>query len=227
MNDKLKKANKSCHHGKSSHQNQLEHVKTLIDYDIIEIDFVCYNNQYISSHDYDESSINKGNLLKDWIDFVMINDKILWIDLKDDHISIFLPQLSKLNVKLLIDELDTYNNINQHIIISCQYHTIYEQLLNLSSSYTIMRDLPTDTFYIIDMLTPDFLMPHTKEFMMTEIMNDIGDASIIAIDQSFFTLDTLTLLINQCLANIIIVYTLDHPIKIQTDKHIIYQYNYI
>lgn len=227
MDDKLKRAHKSCHHGKLGYENQLKYAQLLTDYDIIEIDFVYYNNQYVSSHDYEEENINKGSLLKNWIDFVIENDKVLWIDLKDDNISVFLPQLSKLNVNALIDTLDklNYKNLDQFIIISCQYHNIYEQLLNLSS-YTIMRDLPKDILYVMDMLIPEFLNYHTKELIITEIENDVGDASIIAIDQQFFTVDELSIFVNQCLAKIIIIYTFESPIILKSDKHIIYQYNY-
>ena len=225
--NKLLLAKVSCHHGMMGFENQLEPAKQLTDYDMIEIDFI-YNGQYISSHDYDEESINKGSSLEGWIDFIMEKNKILWINLKDDNISIFLPQLSNLNIKELFNILDDcllkYPSLNQHIIIGCQYHTIYEQLCH-NKNYIVIRDLPRDTFYVMDMLTPHFLSEEVKLLMQDEIVKDVGDAKIIAIDHRFFT-NTLTEFINHCTAHIIIIYTVDRSFNILTNKHIIYQYDY-
>ena len=227
MLNKLLSVKTSCHHGNSDYENQLEPATRLKNYDMIEIDFV-YQNNYISSHDYDQ--ISKGSLLKDWIDFVIKNNKILWIDLKDDNISIFLPQFSKLNINELINQLNQYkliyNNLEEYILISCQYHNIYEQLIALQSCYTIIRDLPKDTFYVMDILIPEFLTAQAKLLMAPEIILDVGDSKVVAIDQSFYTDESLLAFINECGANIIIVYTYDRLMTINTSKHIIYQYNF-
>ena len=228
MLNKLLTVKTSCHHGDSQFENQLEPAKLLTNYDMIEIDFVYHQGQFISSHDYDES-IQKGSLLKDWIDFIIKEDKILWIDLKDDPVSIFLPQFSKLDIVALIYQLDQYkliyDQLEEHVLISCQYHTIYEQLMNLDSSYTIIRDLPKDKFYVMDILIPDFLTSQAKLLMTPEITLDIGHSKIVAIDQQFFTDETLMDFINHCF-DVIIVYTYKQTKYIQSEKHIIYQYDF-
>lgn len=221
----------SCHHGIINKENQLEPVKQLLskpnDIDMIEIDFVCVNNNYISSHDYDQDQIKLGSTLDEWVDLIMLYDKILWIDLKDNFSSLFL-WTSQLNIQLLINKLNKlrlkYHHLNDHILLGCQYMNGYHQLRDYHGDYTLITDLPHTTLYVIDYITPWFLKPTLNDIINKFI--DIND-NIIAIDKSFYNhLDDLISLINKSSCQYVILYNFEQGDIIPIcHKNLIIQYN--
>jgi hypothetical protein len=218
----------SCHHGHGHKENHLESVKTLTQhYDIIEIDFVYMNNQYISAHDYDDDQIKQGSLLEEWIDFIMVNKKILWIDLKDLNINV-ITYSTTLNITALINILDLkslkYPQLKEHILIGCQFINGYNQLVNTKHRYVVINDLPKDYMYALKTIIPSFCQSLINLLTSYVIQNQ---NEIIALDQSFFNKDRLEQFINDCTASIIIVYNynLNDEVPKSNKKHLIIQYN--
>jgi len=230
----LKFAHTSCHHGSSIKPNQLIPALNILknNIDIIEIDFIYYNNQYISAHD--ESEVEHGSELSLWIDEIIKLDNILWIDLKDTQLSFFLNSYSTINVDYLFELLNKlhlkYKNLHQHILIGCQYSHVYQALMK-QSMFTIIRDLPRDSMYFLEALSPCQLF---ESISVSSIIDDVimhhqyQTTSIIAIDRHFFTTNVLINLLNTISFTIIILYNYnqDDEVLYIRNKHIIHQYNY-
>src|SRR6478736_5707913 len=99
--------NVSCHHGAANDENNLASCQQILDkyneIDVIEIDFIYYEGEFVSSHDYDNV---KGDKLEIWIDEIIKRNKVLCIDLKDSQLSFFINVLSKINIQHLYDKLN-------------------------------------------------------------------------------------------------------------------------
>jgi hypothetical protein len=240
MHDILKTKNISCHHGSSIKENNLLAASRILDenpeIDIIEIDFVVFENQYISAHDHDV--VIDGSSLEEWIDMIMERNKILWIDLKDTSLSFFINSYTTLNVELLFNILNDlhlkYNNLDKHILIGCQYIHVYEQLIkNNINKFTIIQDLPRDKMYVLEAITPNEYITLLENVVLDSIIEDTH-SKIIAIDKKFFTDIRLNDLISNINSDIIIIYNFkkfDNISHIKNipyikDKHLIYQYDY-
>ena len=230
----LQKAKISCHHGPSHSHNELIPTIKLLEnqneIDIIEIDFIYHNNQFISSHDYNKKLIKKGSELRIWIKHIIQLNKILWIDLKDCTSSIFFKQTSQCDVIALFNQLNEIElnekHLKNHIIIGCQYTHIYNQLILNNNGYTIIQDLPHDQSYIFDQFIPikSIVNRITSDIMKTININN----DIIAIDKSFFDEKQLIDFINFIDCDIIIIYNYHYNevLSLFKNKKIIYQYDY-
>jgi hypothetical protein len=239
MNTKmfLKNVNISCHHGKITKENQLYEainiIKNNTEIDIIEIDFVCVNDEFISSHDYNDDMIKHGSILENWIHFIMLYNKILWIDLKDIIPSILI-NYSYINVELLYNKLNNmkkiYPNLNNHIIIGCQFQHGYNNLIkNNNNDYLIIKDTPSCSIYLIDFFTPACLKYILNDIAVDYIVKELNDEKYVAIDKRFINnTKTLIDIIDKIDALVIIIYNYarDESILNIKNKHIIYQYNY-
>jgi hypothetical protein len=232
MNEILKFAKISCHHGSQKLENNLhlsiDVLKKHKEIDIIEIDFVFHDNQYISAHDLDH--LEHGSSLELWIDEIMARDKILWIDLKDTQLSFFINSYTSINVERLFEILTKlhlkYKFLHRHILIGCQFIHVYEKLIQ-QDIFTIIQDLPRDKMYVLDAITPNQYITSLSDVVKTSIIED-HHHDIIAIDKKFFTADYLLSLLTQIDAKIIILYNfqLDDEIPYVENKKIIYQYDY-
>jgi hypothetical protein len=245
----LKNAKISCHHGHIQFENQLQPMINLIKnnnmdskhskksveshiFDIIEIDFVCYQNEYISSHDYILDNINKGSKLEDWVDLIIKYNKMLWIDLKDTTSSLFI-NTSQLNIPLLLQKLNLlklkYLNLNQHILLGCQYQMGYQQLLSYQHDYTVLTDLPQDYAYVLNYLTPSLFKSTINDYIKTWIQNNTYN-DILALDVSFFNnLDEVKTFIDSTTSSVVILYNFEKGYKLPLtfyNKQIIIQYNF-
>src|SRR4029078_394575 len=220
----LKVCRTSAHHGYINHENNLMQTLDLLHrnptIDIVEVDFVYHNKNYISSHDYSDDNINNGSSLEEWVEHLIKLKKVLWIDLKDTTTSVVFPSLSKLNVNKLILKLNNlslfYPMLNKFIIISCQYNKIYNKLKMFNNHFTIMKDCPKDYYYLLNYFTTSF----------NDSIIDNIDNKVIAIDKNF--IDDIDNFIDQVPSTIIILYNyeLDDIVPTSNKKHLIYQYNY-
>lgn len=229
----LKFAHTSCHHGSQIIENNLNSTINILKkhvIDIIEIDFVFVDNQFISAHDYDD--VKNGSPLEDWIEEIMKRDLILWIDLKDSYTSFFINSLTRLSIThlfILLHKLQLkYKNLHLHIIIGCQYIHAYQELLK-QNIFTIIHDLPKDTMYFIENFIPNQYINSLQDIVTASILRDSENSEFVAIDRKFFTEQGLIEILNNINAKIIIVYNYNfndqlHYIK---NKHIIHQFNYI
>jgi hypothetical protein len=232
MLDILKFAHKSCHHGSQVIENHLKStIDTLKKYpvDIIEIDFVFINNQFISAHDYDD--IKNGSSLEDWIEEIMKRDLILWIDLKDSSMSFFINSLTRLSIKhlfVLLHNLQLkYKNLHLHLIIGCQYIHAYEELIK-QDTFTIIHDLPRDNIYFLENFIPNQYINSLQNIATMSILEDSQNSQLIAIDRKFFTEQGLMEILNLVTAEIIIIYNYNYSDQLHyiKNKHIIHQFNY-
>ena len=231
----LSRAKISCHHGDIKAENQLLNAISIIhqhpDIDILEIDFVCINGEYVSSHDYDEESISKGSTLEKWVQLIIKRGKILWIDLKDNLKSLVIPMLSQIDVPLLLDILGKlatkHKNLTDYLIIGCQYDHVYKQLIT-QHTYTIIRDLPLVDMYVLDKVC---IFGGVSEFIINNIKEHIQN-DVIALDRKFFaTNQDIVNLIETTMVGFAVTFIIynfekyEDPIVVP-NKHIIHQYNY-
>lgn len=79
----------SSHHGSITWPNVLpEALRVLEEHpeiDILEIDFISWGQEILSSHDYNEESARQGASLFEWIHAIVYrNRRLLWIDIKEN-----------------------------------------------------------------------------------------------------------------------------------------------
>lgn len=238
----------ACHHGDYNHQNNLEHAKRVLELyhdqiDIMEIDFVYYQNNFVSSHDHDTDSIIKGSYLKTWIDLVIIKyHKILWLDIKVNIFSFALMITGyKHECERLFQLFKTYNrslyeerkiDIKQYILISCQYTPYKDELLRLNSKlrrpWLFTTDLPYYNHYIWRYVLPNDIQTLNNEKVQEMILEyDFSSQYYISIDLFFFNNDIEFLFEllhkNGTLekGSYIILYPFNHnsPIKVTSNKY--------
>jgi hypothetical protein len=204
----------SCHHGDVRHQNNLEYAKRVLErYNaeiaIMEIDFVQWGEKFLSSHDYQQESIQQGSPLVEWIAVVVIKyNKTLWLDLKSQHDVITLmgwcgsDTTFKFDARALLKSLNairkTLNRrIEERIWISCQDEEVKESLIYFNGSthtghqrWRIVNDIPFISSYIWKYFLPlSALHLYVRNAFLTynyegTVVND--QAPVICIDRSFF-----------------------------------------
>jgi hypothetical protein len=241
----------SCHHGHFTKQNNLkaaEHVlKTHKDeIDVMEIDFVHLDNDFVSSHDYNTENIKNGSPLLEWIKLVVLKyKKTLWIDLKShvDFIAFFCSDVRfKLDCRKFFEVLNGIRHklklrIETHIWISCQDREVHDCLVhqNLNTRWKIVNDIPFVYSYVCKYLLPLSAYPYIHDYVFKYfLVYDFGDDSeIICIDQSFFPSTTKLLQFieasNIPLGATIVLYTFKREQQVQlhlNGYNIIMQYDY-
>ncbi len=183
----------SCHHGSVMLPNNLSVARSIVEkhdnIDILEIDFIVYNENLISSHDFDSSSVLNGSPLKDWIDFVIIEKGlILWIDLKVrldvwawiwDHSSytahFFFDSLQSLRQYYI----ETHNiDIRRFIMLTCQdYDTRcrieYELLHDQRKEIAIIMNHQPSSGSASPILPPRWLLVYDLPFNISYILQYI------------------------------------------------------
>ena len=232
--------NTSAHHGCINHDNELLPALILLDDNpgigMVEIDFVYHNNTFISSHDYTYENMMKGSSLDEWIDNIIPLGKIIWIDIKDKIVSIPFSELITVDVAKLYEYLDElkikYPNLNDHILLSCQYVNVQAELVRLNTGYTIVHDVPWDYAYVLKEIMP---LSVIKAYIHDNMIKYLKEKSgIVCIDQTFFETSTeLYDFVMKLKQKTIILYSyekdddiIDTSFKFP-DKHIIYQYNFV
>jgi hypothetical protein len=227
---KLKRAKLSAHHGCCSKPNNLILTLDLLErhpeIDMVEIDFICHHQNYISAHDYDDDTINHGSTLEEWVKYMMVCKKILWIDLKDHPISLISSTLSKLDIDILNQKLQSllnqYPDMREYVIVSCQYRHI-----NLSNCpCLVIRDLPWDRYYLIKAVVPDIFINQMMESQMTELIDEC-DTDAIALDASYFSYLQLQRFLNHLSAKIVILYNYNPLDGVLNHSHLIIQSDYM
>ena len=190
----------SCHHGDIDHQNNIEAAVYILhdnpDIDIMEIDFVLYGKELISSHDYSAHSILNGATLLEWIELVIIKEKkVLWIDLKPKiDLSVFFWSIAKEEVNCLSILLDEACSrwgiwIRPYILMTSQDPTITHEIeQTLSRNYQIVADIPNMSSYVWQDILPFGLQGWLDDSVYDHFMNryDFSRHPIVAIDKSFF-----------------------------------------
>lgn len=234
----------SCHHGDSSNQNNLVAASRILreypEIDIMEIDFVFYNNDIVSSHDYSAHNILHGSSLSEWIEMVVIkHKKILWIDMKPDlSIGAFLWPSFKEEVACLFSILRSFKRgIGNSLMITSQDPSITEEINNtpIDMKWPTATDIPYLSSYIWQYILSPGLQVWNDDsiykYFATEY--DFSPYSIVAIDKSFFAhdIDKVFRFISEC--NIgegttVILYNFKRGVPIIHSEYcnIVMQYDY-
>ncbi len=226
----------SAHHGFINYENQLDPIALLFEtypsIGIIEIDFVHTNNNFISSHDYSEENISKGSKLEQWVDSIMTHNKMLWIDIKDDNLSMISDQFSLFDVQAFYQCLQSleakYSNLKRHLLIGCQYTNTYNRLVANNIGYNIVHDQPQYMSYVLYDIFPLCMI---KSWIHKWILEDLqGTTGTVCLDRTFFS---YTNEINEFISKLhhqtIIVYSYnlnETNLPSVPGKNIILQFNY-
>lgn len=207
----------SCHHGASNYPNVLKHAKTVVSrspqINIVEIDFITYNREVISSHDYRVANVVQGSTLFEWIrDIIFVERRLLWIDVKENHV--YMHSLcgtdsytEKFDVSLFFDTLNQCRrhfklfsqeegiDISEFLVIGCQDEVLSTSLYmyNVSNCHDVYRmicDIPGANYYIWQAITPSLLQPLLlNNYVRSEYTNfNFIERSHgwVAIDMNFF-----------------------------------------
>lgn len=207
MNGKI-----SAHHGHVDYPNNLSHAVAVIEeyreIDIVEIDFVSFGDDIVSSHDYDIDIISFGSVLQDWIESIVVEHrKILWIDIKENLFIYLNWMYNTFNVPLLLRKLqlirriiykDRGCDITPYVWIGCQDGDLLNHIIRendtMKHPWKIMLDMPTVSSYIYQHISPPCFSRLLEDMVIDEFKNKpVRQYDIIAIDQSFF--NTMTSLI--------------------------------
>lgn len=250
----------SNHHGDSQRENHLPSARAVLEahpeIDIVEIDFVCHNEQYISMHDYTALGLLEGSHLTEWIDLVVVQRGLmLWVDLKPrwDLVSM-LCDTSEAETLCLMRYLDALRNshltrmpprdIRHSVLLASQDYTLsralgrFNSLLPPDRRWCISEDVPFVGSYILQ-----WVLPYGWQNTLNEAVRrrfaayDFSHATVVSIDALFFEYD-VALLGEFIRGNAtlrpetwIILYSFDrekqaHPITLDGYPHIITQYNH-
>lgn len=251
----------SNHHGDINNENNLKAAKEILrqnidDINIMEIDFIQYNGEFVSTHDETCEGILNGSLLEKWIDFLVIeNHKILWIDLKPKGTWVsFLFQSSLFEVNLLLNKLKYLrkyykqnNNIDikNYIMIGSQDPKVRKEMQRLNilerymggneSEWLIIIDIPNVNAYITQWCLPYCFQYKLDIYVYNRFMSyDFSKSPLIAIDMTFFENDVDHVFEfiknNKTIKHnsFIILYSFkrSHPPVHLENYHIIMQYNF-
>lgn len=195
----------SAHHGYIDFPNHLISCADIVDenreIDIVEIDFVTFGNEVISSHDYDIEVIQQGSILYDWVmAMVFERQKILWIDIKENLFIYFNWMYDKFDVSMFFKTLihirreisrTKHIDITHNIWIGCQDTSLFRRLKEenetLKHPWIMIYDIPTVGHYIYQHLMPSCFIHLLEEMVIGEFSKiPMRQYDIISIDQSFF-----------------------------------------
>lgn len=195
----------SCHHGDSRNQNNLPAALAVMqefgEIDVMEIDFVHYGDDLISSHDYTAINIIRGAPLLEWITAVVVDaQRILWIDLKPrlDPIDMLLRNSAEKEAQCLFARLADAAalfgapNIMPRIIISSQDPVIvHEVARHNEAGWHTLVDLPLLSSYIWQEILPFGLQAWLNDSVEEQLREhyDFGGHDTVAIDCGFFERD--------------------------------------
>lgn len=201
----------AAHHGDYNHQNSLKHAKKVLDHhketiDMVEIDFVYHQGNFVSSHDHETETILRGAYLIDWIRLVIFTyKKILWIDMKSNMFSLvsMITDWTKEESNALFKRLNKYHretlnkykmNLKNYIMISSQYEPFKKRftMLNneLDKKWLLTMDFPYSNYYVWEYVLPNDLQSWNNESVQDKIIHfDFSDEGFISIDLKFFDYD--------------------------------------
>lgn len=239
----------SCHHGDIKDQNNLVSAARVLDkydeIDILEIDFVFYMNDMISSHDYSAKNILHGSSLSKWIEMTVIHyGRVLWIDLKPrlDIASFLWSNDQKEEAICLFRILGEMKKkygikISESILITSQDPIITEEIeiANSLNEWRVVADIPHMSSYIWQAILPPGLQEWNDSSIYTDFttLYDFSRFAVIAIDKSFFnnSIDRVFRFIKESnikVGSTIIIYnfTKETPVIHSPNYNIVMQYDF-
>ena len=180
-------------HGNYNNQNNLiDSIQIFNKYsqiDMIEIDVINENDNFLVAHDYDNGG---GTELNIWIFNMIKLKKYIWLDIKDKNILFTTFDIIKFDNYL--SNLNQQINIKPWIYIGCQYKSLYYRL----NECKFIKELN----FIFDAIYAHHYVPKylniiedksynklIKQTILSDIYNNIFKTNIIALDITFFNDD--------------------------------------
>ncbi len=250
----------SNHHGDSHRENHLPSARAVIEahpeIDIVEIDFVSHNGQYVSMHDYSVLGLLEGSLLIDWVELVVVQHaRMLWIDVKPkwDIVSILCDTAEAETVSLMrhLDQLRVIymarqqpRDLRHSVFLASQDATMshalrrFNSLLPQERRWCISEDVPFLGTYILQRVLSYGWQDTLNRAVQERFAHyDFSHATVVSIDALFFDYN-VTAMCEFIRANgtlrpetWIILYSfersqLPEPVTLEGYPHIITQYNH-
>ncbi len=194
----------SAHHGDIKRPNELKAARRVCrqypEVDCLEVDFVTFRGQIISSHDYDEQTIAQGSPLQDWLAFAASQQKVLWIDVKQNEWFYFNGMYGHFDVLLFFEVLRQARraiwrrqqvDVTPLVWIGCQNCALRESLQDANTDnkhpWQLVLDLPFVKSYVYKALLPSCMSSTLARLAEEEILNSpYRRFKIISLDREFF-----------------------------------------
>ena len=194
-----------AHHGCYGQENNLEAARLVLkqnrEIGLMEIDFVEYGGQFVSSHDHTPHSCANGSTLAQWVEFLCVRKRrLLYMDLKAQYglWSWWQPQ-HKFNLAALLQELNRLReyymssrrkhpvDITRLIWIASQDPDVAQQLLLHchGTPWIPIADIPYMSAYVKRAVTPSCMWPAVNQTVLGEMLHTQYPLQIAAIDCSF------------------------------------------
>jgi hypothetical protein len=212
-NNNRQAAKTSCHHGDYLRPNSLEETRAVLqrypEIAIVEIDFVLLCEPepvLLSSHDYEQQSVERGATLEEWVKLVVLEQKrLLWMDIKTrlGFWSLLSEPEKRLDVALLLALMRKMRrhflkhcgqDVQQRVLLGCQDEPVYKALLALNNQekhpWRVLLDLPFATSYIGQMLLPDEWINNWMQETYVQYPYEQDGAvgqQYVCLDRNFFT----------------------------------------
>lgn len=244
----------SNHHGNINNQNNLDAAKPIIarhkEIDIVEIDFVKYNTELVSSHDYTSYSMLNGSCIEEWVEFVIIQQRrILWVDMKA-RMDLFTlcHAYNNTDVALLLFEklttLREYHlskngvDIQKSIMITTQDRDLNDLVhhYNRGLAWIIVTDVPFAWSYFWKLYAPNDCQYLVDNYVYNYFTRsyDFSNSQIVSIDLCFFN-DSIAEMTNFILdtnikkGTLIVLYNFKQNAPLVTIEgyQIVMQYDYV
>lgn len=203
----------SNHHGDSKRENHLPSARAVLDahpeIGIVEIDFICHNEQYVSMHEYTALGLLEGSHLADWINLVVCQRGLmLWIDLKPkwDLVSM-LCDTSDAEALCLMNHLENLRfahlsrpvcarDLRHSLLLASQDYALanalrrFNSLLPEDRRWCIGEDVPFLGSYILQLALPYGWQATLNEAVRNRFAAyDFAHATVVSIDALFFDYD--------------------------------------
>lgn len=194
----------SAHHGDIERPNQLKAARRVLkrhpEIDCLEIDFVSFREQIVSSHDYELSVIELGAPLQDWLRLCAERRLVLWIDVKQNEWFYFNAMYGQFDVGLFFDILKETRRevLRSHAVdlrdwvwIGCQDCALRDALhrrnQHAKHRWQLVLDLPFIKSYVYKALLPSCMPGTLMRLAEEEVLNsEYRHFPIISLDKDFF-----------------------------------------
>ena len=194
----------SAHHGDVERPNQLKAAKRVLrqnpEIQCLEIDFVSFQGEIVSSHDYALEMIQKGAPLREWMLLCARRQCVLWIDVKQNEWFYFNGMYGQFDVDLFFETLklarreiarDMGIDMRKWLWIGCQNCALRDALHHKNKrakhGWHMVLDMPFVKSYVYKALLPSCMPRTLARLAEEEILNsDYEKYAVLSLDQVFF-----------------------------------------
>src|ERR1700744_684801 len=194
----------SAHHGDVERPNQLKAARRVLrqnpEIQCLEIDFVSFQGEIVSSHDYALEAIEQGAPLLQWMRLCAEKQLVLWIDVKQNEWFYFNAMYGEFDVALFFEKLKESRRLLQRelqvdmrdwVWIGCQNcalrDAIHAKNRRAKHRWHLVLDLPFIKSYVYKALLPRCMPRTLARLAEEEIYNsDYEHYKVLSLDQVFF-----------------------------------------